>query len=538
MTASHCSIRGIFPWVLACSAVLMTGFLFFMASDSLSLKYRVSDRRSYVDLSDASNDLQATPILPPQYVRIVTQTLSTSAVHVSVITLPPLETASANITTPSLDQPSGPITTARSSIPHLVGRCCERNEIIKLDANYDPQHELLPETGCNFMLGNEALVHNPQKIDGQLDPCLAMDWRPPMNTISDNSSLRPLKLHEHHDLKDQHYEPQFSIVVNVFNHQSTITHVVTQILKLTSEVFELILFFDGCTDESFQMARKAVERYRKGWGICDTSYDGSSPFDPSTGFEECVIDNRVLNHKNTKNDDVVDTTSATTSQLHRVRFIVQPSGNSVFETSGNNIAMRAATGRFIVLMQDDMYLTQHAWNSVLARAPRAFADVLSVSGMCAHGLFEHGNGKVGVCGNVRKMMYGPNKENACTFFIRQTSNRGPLLLDAKKVQQLGYLDEYNIRMFNDDHDLHCRAFLDQGWVTGYTSIGFYVNINEGGVRQNRQRSKSDYETFFTKTRNGRKNKKDCFWSRRVEFKEHEHLHPGTNLSQRRIPMCQ
>ena len=36
------------------------------------------------------------------------------------------------------------------------------------------------------------------------------------------------------------------------------------------------------------------------------------------------------------------------------------------------------------------------------------------------------------------------------------STAGPLLIDAAKALQLGYLDEYNIRMFNDDHDFHCR----------------------------------------------------------------------------------
>ena len=46
---------------------------------------------------------------------------------------------------------------------------------------------------------------------------------------------------------------------------------------------------------------------------------------------------------------------------------------------------------------------------------------------------------------------------ARTVSIRQTSNRGPLLVVAAKVKQLGYLDELNYMLANDDHDLHCRA---------------------------------------------------------------------------------
>ena len=55
---------------------------------------------------------------------------------------------------------------------------------------------------------------------------------------------------------------------------------------------------------------------------------------------------------------------------------LQPANNSVFETTGNNVAMRAATGKYVVLMQDDMYLSQHGWNSVMARGPRQYADTV------------------------------------------------------------------------------------------------------------------------------------------------------------------
>ena len=51
-------------------------------------------------------------------------------------------------------------------------------------------------------------------------------------------------------------------------------------------------------------------------------------------------------------------------------LMASAAGNSVFETSGNNVGMRAALGEFIVLVQDDQYVRHPGWNSRLAGALR------------------------------------------------------------------------------------------------------------------------------------------------------------------------
>ena len=80
---------------------------------------------------------------------------------------------------------------------------------------------------------------------------------------------------------------------------------------------------------------------------------------------------------------------------------------------------------------------------------------------------------------------------ASVVSIRQTSNRGPLLLVHSKAKQLGYLDELNYMLANDDHDFHCRAFLEKGWVTGHIWVRFFTNLKEGGVRLSRTQAASD-----------------------------------------------
>lgn len=55
------------------------------------------------------------------------------------------------------------------------------------------------------------------------------------------------------------------------------------------------------------------------------------------------------------------------------------------------------------------------------------------------------------------------------------------MLAAEKARYLGYFDEFNFMLANDDHDFHCRALLDHGWRTGYVWAGFDVKVSEGGV---------------------------------------------------------
>lgn len=85
---------------------------------------------------------------------------------------------------------------------------------------------------------------------------------------------------------------------------------------------------------------------------------------------------------------------------------------------------------------------------------------------------------------------------------------------------LGYLDEYNYRLMNDDHDFHCRALLDRGWVTGQVWIVMETKTGEGGVRINRRIKRSPYDASFIQGRRRRGldgAHHDCFRSRKAEF---------------------
>lgn len=395
--------------------------------------------------------------------------------------------------------------------PGLEGDCCVPN------ATLQAADDLPHPAGCRFILPNTVLLFQPPMVRGQLPPCLNLDlWLDPATrfiTSVPAASGRGEKL-------------GFSVVINVFNHETTIERVLRQVLKLTTESFEVILFFDGCTDGSLARARGVVQRYLAGWPRCDSD---AAIGDPAI---ECTAATSTPSAPAASTGtQAAFAPAALFRGVSHVRFIVQPPLNPVYETTGNNLAMRAAVGTFTVLMQDDMYLTELGWNSRLAAAPREYPDVFSVSAMCAHSLHPLGQQKVGPCGamaafarrrTVRKAQSDRTTDTVdpqSSFVIRGTSNRGPLLLDAAKLKTLGYLDEMNYRIMNDDHDLHCRAALDHRWVTGHVEVGFSVNVAEGGVRVNKKREKPPYERHFIHSRAKRYNRRDCYRARKAEYME-------------------
>jgi hypothetical protein len=67
----------------------------------------------------------------------------------------------------------------------------------------------------------------------------------------------------------------------------------------------------------------------------------------------------------------------------------------------------------------------------------------------------------------------------CTFYVRDTAIRGPLLLDATKARRLGFFDEQNIVLGGDDHDFFARAYFQYGWVTGLMRINFEHRVQYG-----------------------------------------------------------
>jgi len=109
-------------------------------------------------------------------------------------------------------------------------------------------------------------------------------------------------------------------------------------------------------------------------------------------------------------------------------------------------------------------------------------NVLGVSGRCCHGLtYSHGVGKLG------RDVESPLKENIDKniFYVSETCNRGPLMLNTEKLKELKYLDEHNYFLDNSDHDLFARGFYFKSWICGYVPIEFNAPLVNGSTRKQR-----------------------------------------------------
>lgn len=233
-----------------------------------------------------------------------------------------------------------------------------------------------------------------------------------------------------------HYDSQedleYSIIIPVHNQEEIIcTNILSVIYNVVGE-FEIIIVFDNCTDSSEE---RVVERFRN--------------FD----FRK--------------------------TELKRFICISQPT--PIFETSCENIGFRISKGKYVMNLQSDMRIMTYAFNYILSNPFRKYEDVFSVSGRCTHEWPFYGKG-FGKIGEMIERPLSLDFTQMNKFFIMDTSNR-PLMFLKSRLEELGYLDESNFVLGDDDHDINMRAKIQKNWITGYVPIEFYSPLSHGTMRK-------------------------------------------------------
>ncbi len=260
---------------------------------------------------------------------------------------------------------------------------------------------------------NKTLINNPQPLPNQTEPKCIM--------------LQKFINYTTH--------PQFSIVIPVHNQEKLIVHNLKSIIYNTSNLFEIIIIFDSCTDDSINQVKNYIQSL-------------------STNIH---------------------------TKLSQIILIEQTS--PIFETSCDNIGFRLSSGRFCLEIQADMEMIQFGYNEQLAKPFNLFPNkFIAISGRCAHSQINTNSiGKFGP--KIEENLNIPLKF-LNGVFINETCNRGPLLIDREKLQQLGYLDEQNFWLGDDDHDLMARAAI-HNLLCGYVPIEFFSPILNGTTRKER-----------------------------------------------------
>ena len=155
----------------------------------------------------------------------------------------------------------------------------------------------------------------------------------------------------------------------------------------------------------------------------------------------------------------------------------------LFETKCDNIGFKLSKAKFVLEIQADMQMLTKGYDQILSKPFNKIENVIAVSGRCAH-FFDYknqsdGTGKLGV--NIEKSIKELNVKSN-NFYIFDTCNRGPLLIDNYKLRQMNYLDETNYFLDNSEHDLMLRARLSKNYICGYFPIDFYAPLKDGSTR--------------------------------------------------------
>jgi glycosyltransferase involved in cell wall biosynthesis len=226
----------------------------------------------------------------------------------------------------------------------------------------------------------------------------------------------------------------YSVIIPVYNQESIIKKNIESIINFTGGSFEIIIILDFCNDNT---------------------------------------ENILVNFFDTfKNNNLM---------FSSVKIFKQPN-SPIFEASCDNIGFINSNGKYCLEIQADMEMVMPDYNLHLSKPFNLLPNVFAVSGRCAHNFFREGGiGKLGT--NIEKSIKELNV-NPNLFYVYETCNRGPLLIDKTKLKELNYLDEKNYHLDNSDHDIIIRAFLNKGYISGYVPIDFISPLNDGTTRKN------------------------------------------------------
>ena len=298
---------------------------------------------------------------------------------------------------------------------------------------------------CPALIPRSALVHAAPPLPGpapdngtealwQAPPCMAMDvWLMPSMypavSDPDPGPVLPPPL--------AYTAPVFSIQYTVFNQETVVLTNLHAALSLANprEPFELVLVFDDCSDDTIPLVHAYLQGVMQG---CRA--DAKWP-------QEDIPSYSAANVTLPRHFDM--SSSCLNPALVHVRTLVQPTG--VWETAANNIGARAASphAAYLVFVQDDHVVEMQDWNSVMAFPMRVWGaeSIVGVSGRCGESKWsrrrieQDGKGWVGRCNVEIGQPLDWSAERRCSFYIRDSVNRGPLLISHATMKKLGYFDE-------------------------------------------------------------------------------------------------
>jgi glycosyltransferase involved in cell wall biosynthesis len=227
-------------------------------------------------------------------------------------------------------------------------------------------------------------------------------------------------------LKKYRMEKTISCVLTTHNKENMIGDVCKSLIDNFSEfVNELIIVFDGCTDNTENIVNDVTKLWKKNLRYCYT--------------------------------------------------------NDVFELKANNEGLKMVSNNFVVLVQDDMIIMEKDFDKRMLKPFYEFNDVFAVTSQTAHDNLIVGDTVITTNSADRRLGYSRDR-----FAVREIANRGPLMYNYSDIVKLNFFDEFLCPNSYDDHDISYRAYKILNKVSGLYWIDYESEPSWGTGRQKNQ----------------------------------------------------
>jgi glycosyltransferase involved in cell wall biosynthesis len=273
-------------------------------------------------------------------------------------------------------------------------------------------------------------------------------------TYSDNlKELKNNKLKIIYNNKYKSNIPYFSIVIPVYNQENIIVNNIKNILENTiSLYYEIIIIVDSCSDNT-----------------------------------ELIL----LNYFNNVNINYYNLLT---------KVLIIKSDIPLFETTCDNIGFYCSNGKYIIEIQSDIEIREKGYNIKMLKPFLYNTNIIGVSGRCCHSFDQSVN--YGLIGTLIEIYYKNVVDDVNSYYISETCNRGPLMLQLSKLKEMNYLDESNFFLDDSDHDLFARSYNDKKYLCCYVPIDINAPLQNGSTRKEKDELNKKYYEIYKNTRNG------------------------------------
>ena len=273
-------------------------------------------------------------------------------------------------------------------------------------------------------------------------------------------------------------KPQFVIATPMFNVDSYAARNVFATLKATTGIWALDIVLDTCVDDTAKAVYNSILNYM----AFRNHTDGFSMM--------CsLLCGGDLTYSS------VHQPSACTSASVITRIRVITSKTTLLETRAENLAFSSSDpdSSFYISVQADMLVSERGWNFYLSLPLWVWPDEVSSAGtkdalnipyrkdesdrnFSKRIIFPADVNRSGqITGTLLELFTIVeivflqcrfDLEDTDKFVVRDIANRGPLIFNGTKMRALGFFNERQFWLEDDETEFHVRAFYKYKWITG------------------------------------------------------------------------